>query len=201
MPERGVDANAMADRFWNLEFGLEVSARYHDWRRASLGRVVTIIRGVTLVGAVLAFLSLTDWFSSPGGYGGTVAAGASVLIAIVTLVDLVFNLNGRALSHESLYRRFVNLQAEMKAHQSNWEPQIDKWEATATEIRRDEPPTLWYVYAKSWNQGIEKHGAQRVGYFREIKLHHRLFGWLFSFDPTSFPPLEGEPATSGNAQP
>lgn len=191
----------MSDRFWNFDFALEVSARYHDWRRASLGRVVSIIRGVTLLGAVIAFLSLTEWVSSPDGFGSTVAAAASVLIAIITLADLVFGLNGRAINHESLYRRFVTLQAEMKAYQTDWESRIDRWEATAAEIRRDEPPTLWYVYAKSWNQGIEKHRTQRVGYFREIKLYHRLLGWLYSFEPSSFPPLEGEPATAGNALP
>ena len=42
-----------------LKFELEVSARYFDYRRASLGSRVTIVRLVSLLGSILSLLSVS----------------------------------------------------------------------------------------------------------------------------------------------
>ena len=44
-----------------LKFNLEVSARYHDYRRATLGTRVTLVRLVSLLGSVLSLLAVSYW--------------------------------------------------------------------------------------------------------------------------------------------
>ena len=46
-----------------LKFSLEVSARYHDYRRAALGSRVTFVRLVSLLGSLLSLLAVSYWVS------------------------------------------------------------------------------------------------------------------------------------------
>jgi hypothetical protein len=103
---------SLDDKLWRIEFGVEVSTLYHDWRRSSLGTLVNIVRTVALISAVI---SLSAGFVN-GPRIGTVVAIAGALAAIVLLADLVFQFDSRARTHDDLYRRFKALQADIARH-------------------------------------------------------------------------------------
>jgi hypothetical protein len=170
--------------FWDLEFSVEVSTLYHDWRRASLWSIVEAIKAITLVGAIIAFVSLN--FNSQ--LATLIIALASAFIAVVTIVDLVWRFSWRAERHETLYKRFKELQAEIEQMRisADDEKSIAGLNSKAQQIRVDEPPTLWAVYAKAWNQAIEHHRIDET-YYRHIAPWRRLLGKIVKFDPQDFP--------------
>jgi hypothetical protein len=178
--------------FWDLRFGVEVSALYHDRRRGTLWTIVRTIRTITLVGAVIALVTAFNPLNFKSWLASTIVAAVSILIAVVSLVDLVENYSGRAERHETLYRRFKELQAEIEKYSAELDSaELDKHIADlnskAQLIRVDEPPTLWAIYAQAWNQAIEHHSAERKGYYRKITWWQRLLGSLIKFNPQDFP--------------
>lgn len=178
---------------WELKFSLEASTLYHDWRRTTLWEIVRCIRIVTLGGAVIALITA---YQHPSDTAQNVIAGASIVIAVVSLLDLVLNFSGTAERHEALYRRFKQLQADVeRAGQDVSEKQASEWLAAAQLIRVDEPPTLWAIYARCWNQVIEHHATERAGYYRRIGFLRSLVGWLVPFNPQDFPPIRAADRT------
>src|SRR5258708_6688780 len=99
----------MADtELWKLKFGVEVSTRYHEWRRAAMETLVRIDRVATLTGAVVTLL--TALAASKVEQVAWVIATIAVIIAITNLSELVFDIGARARAHTELYRRFAELQ-------------------------------------------------------------------------------------------
>jgi hypothetical protein len=170
------------DELWRVEFGVEVSTLYHDWRRRALGTVVNIVRVVALISAVIslgtAFITVT--------HSGVAIAGAAA--TIFTLIDLIFQFDSRARLHDDLYRRFKSLQADIARHRAEAERYIPEWDAKSQEIRVDEPPVYWSIYAACWNQVAERIRAPKE-YIRTIARWRVWAGkYLFvHFRPGDFP--------------
>jgi hypothetical protein len=178
----------MNEDYWELKFSVEVSTLYHDWRRSSLWATVRWVRIITLASAVIALVTA---FSPPhlDRLASIIVAVVSILIAVVTLLDLVENFSGGAHRHEELYRRFKRLQVEMERYSAEADRHLEEWHAEAQSVRVDEPPTLWAVYARCWNQAIEHHATERRGYYRQIASWRAMLGWLISFNPQDFPAI------------
>jgi hypothetical protein len=174
-------------KFWNFKIGLEVSARYHDWRRATFESYLSYARLATFVGALITLLTALNPLSWAPTLVVPIIAVTSVIVAVVNLIELSFGLAKSALDHTDLYRRFAALQAKVARGQQDWERLLPEWEAEAAEIRRDEPPTFWAVYAKCWNQSIDRHQLERKGYYRPVSLWQRLLGNFKHFSPQDFP--------------
>jgi hypothetical protein len=174
---------------WNLRWSVETSARYHDWRRSRLWFIVRTVRMTTLGGAVVVLVTALNPALLGTGPVSLIVALASILIAVVSLLDLVLNFSGSAQRHEELYRRFKELQADIERFGFEPEKHIAEWEAKAQTIRIDEPPTLWAVYASSWNQTIERYSSERKGYYRKIAWWQRLLSGFLHFTPQDFPPV------------
>lgn len=169
--------------FENEKFFIEVSTRYHDYRRATLGQYVTLVRLISLVGSIGALLAVSTLAQSSEKMVNYVAF-ASILIAIVNLLDLVFQVDSNARLHTSLYQRFKALQEEMARNQGQWRNLLPEWQAKAQLIRIDEPPTYWAVYARAWNQTAEKYG--KFGDRHPIKLYQRILQDFVQFRPDGF---------------
>jgi outer membrane murein-binding lipoprotein Lpp len=153
-----------------------------------LWEIVQLVRIITLGGAVI---SLITAYQHPSDTAQNIIAAASIAIAVVSLADLVLSFSASAEKHEALYRRFKQLQADVERLGSDVsEKQIAESTAAAQAIRVDEPPTLWAVYAKCWNEVIEHHSAERAGYYRHVAWWRSLVGWLISFNPQDFPPTQ-----------
>lgn len=175
------------NKFWNLQFSVEVSTLYHDWRRAQLWQVVQAVKGITLFGAIATLITaLLHW----GETATLVIALIAIAIAIVSLADLVYRFSESAQQHGDLYKRFKLLQAQIEGvGQDVSEKQIAEWQSEAQLIRADEPPTLWAIYAKCWNQVMERHLVERPGHYRQIPFLRNLLGWIIAFNPQDFPPI------------
>lgn len=174
-------SNEDEQRLWQLQFGVEVSTRYHDWRRSRIGGYVTVVRAVALAGAIISLLAVHT--AGAGVY--VIVTGASITIAAVTLVDLVFKFDDLARSHTDLYQRFKRLQADIALGEEHWRERIFEWEAQAQDIRSDEPPVFWAIYAMCWNQTAERNGIS--GHSRKVPWLFALLSGVLRFQPKQFP--------------
>ena len=175
---------AVAPRSYEaIKFEVDVSARYHEYRRSWLEGVVTIIRAVSLVGSVVALLALSNWVETRD-VAVSVVAIITALIGIVNLIDLVFHVDASARDHSALYQRFKSLQAQIARHRPDWESAGSELEAQAQEIRVDEPPTYYAVYARAWNQTLEKYSES--AHRRPLTLWQSIAGNFWKFRPDNF---------------
>ena len=168
-----------------LKFDLEVSARYHDYRRASLGLRVTIVRLVSLLGSVLSLLAVSNWVES-AEKTIYVVAGLSAIVGVFNLIDLVFHFDADARSSTSLFQRFKALLGDMARNQADAERRLPAWEAEAEAIHSDEPPTYWALYALAWNQTAEKYDV--VSHKRPLRWWQRIAANWVQFRPDQFKP-------------
>ena len=166
-----------------LRFEIEVSTRYHDYRRAALEFRVTVIRLVSLVGSVLALLSVSNWVESRE-LTIQFVTWISIVVGLFNLVDLVFHFDSSARTHTGLYQRFKALQGGIARDQKNWERLIPEWEADAQAIRIDEPGTFWATYALAWNQTAEKY--QKEDHKRPLAKWQRWMRDWVRFTPDRF---------------
>lgn len=137
--------------FWELKFEIEVSARYHDWRRATMLTIVRAIRGITFISAVITLATAFNPLNFSSSIETWLIASLAILISCVNLLDLIADFSGAAERHEVLYKRFQELISQIARRDAEWQKYIAEWRAEAQSIRIGEPPTLWAIYAKSWN--------------------------------------------------
>lgn len=178
----------MRDReFWELKFSVEVSTRYHDWRRTTFEGWARIIKVVTLIGAVFTLLTAFNPLQWETTSVQAAIAASAVVIACMNLVDLIWDFNGMALRHTELYRRFKELQEKIARQSSDHADHLDEWNGDAQAIRRDEPPTYWAIYAMCWNQTLARYQTGEKGYLRPVGLLQKVFKNVFYFRPQDFP--------------
>jgi hypothetical protein len=172
---------------WNFQFEIEVSTRYHEWRRGTLEARLLFARGATFVGAIIALITAfnpLDW--APHWVAGVIASSA-IVIACINLWELVFRLSEKTLAHIELYRRFMKLQEEIAKAGDKWKDHLAEWRAEAAAIRSDEPPTMWAVYAECWNQTMDRYQLEQKGYYRPVQWWQHLLRNEVQFSPQSFP--------------
>jgi uncharacterized protein DUF4231 len=174
---------------WNLRFGVEVSALYHDWRRGTMEAAQRFSRFATLVGIVITLATAFNplgW--APHVFEWTIA-GILFFVACVNIAELTFRFNERAREHYGLYRRFSELLTRMTMPSTETNQRLSDWQAEAAAIREDEPPTMWAIYAMCWNQKAEyyRRGREFKEHFWEIGLMPYLLRHLFQFRPKDFP--------------
>jgi hypothetical protein len=178
----------METDLWDAKFGIEVSARYHDWRRGTVLSRVRFAKACTFVGAIVTLLiSINPESWAPGPVLRVIGVLAAI-IAIIGLWDLVARMDEAYLQHTDLYRRFAMLQAKMAKAKESAGELLPDWEAEAALIRKDEPPTMWAVYAACWNQTVERyHGKDGEVYLRKVGWVRNLLRNELQFRPQDFP--------------
>jgi hypothetical protein len=177
--------NPATDPYQAFKFELEVSARYFDYRRASLGFRVTIVRLVSLLGSILSLLAVSYFVESVEKMVWAIA-WLSALVGIANLIDLVFQFDANARLGTSFFQRYKALLGEMAQHQVEWELRRAEWEAEVQAIRSDEPPTYWALYAIAWNQTLEKYDVKSSA--RQLKWWQRVSANWLHFRPDQFKP-------------
>lgn len=171
------------EMFQDLKFQIEVSTRYHEWRRATLLKYVTYVKFLSIIGAFLAFAfiwgapaNFTLWIITINT--NLAVSVLSALIAFVNILDLVFDFNGDATVHADLYKKFKMLQERIARNQSARKEHMAEWEADAQLIRLDELPIKWAVYALCWNQTAKRFGfgqLRKVGPIRKLLRNVRAY--------------------------
>jgi hypothetical protein len=162
---------------WKLRFTVEVAAMYHDWRRGSLGTLVAVVRGASLIGAVVSFAVVNSLSSNVV----LVISWVSAVTGAIVLIDLVFGIDRRAREHDELFGRCQELQARMLEGSTP----LPILRAEAQRIWKDEPPILWAIYAKCWNQMVTKHESGAL-YKKKVGFWVGLFGRFIQFSPQKF---------------
>jgi hypothetical protein len=174
----------MEPNFWELKFGVEVSAMYHDWRRSTIISLIRFAKAATFFGAIATLI--TAIWEPP--QTKLLLTGLAVLIAVVNLWELKSGWDELALEHTELYRRFSELLARMVQPLNPTPEMLHEWAAVAAMIRKDEPPTLWGVYTVCWNQVMERHyGKEATRYYRKMDRLHYLLRNIVQFQPADFP--------------
>lgn len=166
---------------WDLLFTVEVAATYHDWRRATLGTCVTIVRAVALLGAIVSFVAI-----NVSDHVALLISVISAVVGGVTLIDLVFGFDPLARKHDELFRRCKELQAKILSKYGDQ----SELEGEAQRIWRDEPPTYWAIYAMCWNQIASKYQSD-VQYKAKVGWIRRNLGLFMQFAPQDFQSAAG----------
>jgi hypothetical protein len=154
----------------------------HYWDLLHDGKVVSI------VGAVIAFVFVSGEYPTVFGYKSEYIISIVVaVIGFINLLDLVFNVDGRARLHTDLYRRYKALQEKIARDSGTWERHLNNWKAAAKVIEIDEPPVFYALYADYWNLAVQRFGAEEK-YLRTIKGWQRRLRHYRHFQPIDFPP-------------
>jgi hypothetical protein len=134
-----------------------------------------------------------------------VAAGAAsivplekqywILPAIITLaglVDLVFDVSGKARLHASLRRRIYDLLAQAENETSD----ICKLREQAIGVYADEPPCMHAVNALAYN-GAMAAFDRPLKFHLKLSWHQRFFRNLWAFAETEFKTIDELDKTAG----
>ena len=116
-----------------------------------MGTLVEIVRGAAFLGAVISLVAV----NALEKHVVLVVTVVSAVTGMIVLADLVFGVDRRARTHDELFRRCKELQAKIMVGDGP----LPVLKAEAQRIWRDEPPILWAIYAKSWNQIAARHEA------------------------------------------
>ena len=177
----------VGQKLWDLRFGVEVSALYHDWRRGTMEAAQRFSRFATIVGIIITLATAFN----PLGWAPHVFEWAIAVVlfvvACINVAELAFNYNERAREHLELYRRFSGLQVRMRKSATNANESVSDWDSEAAAIRRDEPPTMWAVYTMCWNQRAEYYAGGREEDLRKIGWFPYLLRNVIQFRPKDFP--------------
>ena len=90
----------METDLWELKFGVQVSAVYHDWRRAALARRIRLARSATLFGAILTLATgLVTLLVPMPFFIAALPVIFALLIAVINLWELTSRWDDLALEH------------------------------------------------------------------------------------------------------
>lgn len=149
----------MKDAWWELEFNIDMSRRYHQMRRGyydSFNKFLLVIIIVCGSAAAAKFLN------SPEILGG--------IAALAGAVNLAFGFSHKARDHELLYRRFTDLARRLYDFET---PELARREQK--DIERDEPPQIpLLVDFCHWETAIAfgcDPGIERPGPWARMTMH------------------------------
>ncbi len=161
----------------DLRFVVLRNAIYHASRR----------RFLDTGNRALTFVVIAAGAGAVGDIGQSLGVTAQWLAAIATLagaLQLVFDLAGKARTHEFLQRRFYEVLAEIDEAGQPTEAQIAKWNAGLARLYAEEPPPMRALEAISHNAAKESLGAGRRV---RVEWWHTLLKQWWPFHGSEFP--------------
>lgn len=129
----------------SVAFDIARNMHYHAAREAYLGFCSRLTKAASLItgaGATAAFLARLEqpWL----------AAGLAALVVVLQMIDLVFDLPGRALEHATLRQKFAALNGRLFACGEDAD-QLRSIQADMVSLYGEEPPAYMVVDAMAWN--------------------------------------------------
>ncbi|KQR90214.1 hypothetical protein ASG35_03110 [Burkholderia sp. Leaf177] len=130
-----MDADAALRKNWHaMLFGIRRSIRYHQRRRAFYDRLDQISNALSLILGSAAIYGVLDKDAH------AVAIAASMLVTVISAVNLILASSQRARGHFDLARRFSDLERQMLG--APVESTLLAAHAERLVIESDEPPKL-----------------------------------------------------------
>jgi hypothetical protein len=149
------------------------NARYHEDRERFFARIHRIAMFVTVASgtATFAWLKTAPW----------TAPWFLSLITLAGLLDLVFDVSGKARLHASLRRRIYDILAQTE----DSDRKLENLREQAVKVYADEPPSMHAANMIAFNGAMESmHRPHR--YLYKIEWYHRFFRNVWPFATTNF---------------
>jgi hypothetical protein len=127
----------------DLMFDVRRSVRYHDKRILFFDHMRKLIAIITLLSGTTAFLAVL------GSAGGMVIMLATLIVAVLSLIDIVTDPAGQARRHDDLKRRFIDLERRMTLEPGE---DVKVFTADRLAIEADEPPVLRVLDTICYNE-------------------------------------------------
>ncbi|MGD9838048.1 MAG: hypothetical protein AB7F72_04935 [Afipia sp.] len=151
---KAAEGAAALDALTSFQIECLKNARYHEDREIFFARLHKLTMLVAVLGgtATFAFVSQFKLFAG--------------LIAIAGIVDLVFDVSGKARLHAALRRRVYDVMAQAE----NANRDLSELKEQAARIYADEPPCMHAVNALAYNAAMQ-------AFDRPVKYQFPVTGW------------------------
>ena len=165
-----------------LWFGVRRSVRYHDRRVSWFDRLHRFGRFVTLVaggGAVATILK--DHTKC--------AISMSLICAIASALDLAFDVSVKARLHNSLKRKFIELESSISliGHENLTDNQLREFTTQRLRIESDEPPVMRVLDTLCHNELCRADGySERI----PVKWWQRILAHVWTGEPPEKQPAK-----------
>jgi hypothetical protein len=156
------------------------NARYHEDRE----RFFAWIHKTAMFCVVASSTATLAWLKK--------APVFAIIITLAGLLDLVFDISGKARLHASLRRRIYDLLAQAEDSTRS----IESLREQAVQVYADEPPCMHAANIIAFNGAMESlHRPRQFQY--KIEWYHRMLRHVWPFASTNFKTY-GELASAGN---
>lgn len=157
----------------DLQFDVVMSIKYHRRRAAFLERVGALMSAAILFGGAGAFASL---FGEQTG----IAKWLTAILALIGIVQIVFQVDRCAAEHRGWLRRWMDLQKEIERTKSPTDERMADWLDVKLDIESECVGEMRALQEDCYNRTISE--LDRAGEPTPIKLRHRLFMQVYSFE-------------------
>lgn len=170
--EKNADAReTFLDGVYALSFELQRSARYHSARRSfftrwsKLGSFISVLASGSTIAVLL------------NGSPVWVTISVACVIAVAQTAELVFDLSGKAMRHEGLYRDFLAVEQRLVLlGEDISDAQLRELKVDRLRLEAGEPPILRWLDVLCHNElaGAMGHreNTQRVGWLQRRLAHY-----------------------------
>jgi hypothetical protein len=124
------------DPAWPVLWAAQISSRYHARREAFFERWSRV---TAATGVIFGSTAVASAFGDLKSLAPFIAFGGA-LVAAASAVDLVVGTATMARRHDDLRKRFLQLEAKIRATREPSENDIVAWESERLIIEMDEPP-------------------------------------------------------------
>jgi hypothetical protein len=166
------------DRYWECEFNIMMSIRYHMKRQHFFSRFHRVVSILTIAFSTAAFASILNQVG--------VALYASATVVLLQSIDLFVDSRKSTELHNDLRRSYLILYKELLKHDNHMltDKQSRNIRAKISEIEMDEPPIMRALLELSHNDVVKATNSKNenmieVSWFKRIT--SQCFSWNSDF--------------------
>ena len=169
---------ALEKDFHDLQFDVDVSMRYHARFHKFFSSAY-----YSMLAAVVLYLMILVAVSSLSS--NNLGLFFISVIAVLSAFVLSWKLSARSEKHENLRIRFIVLMQQMMTYNEKiTREKLNSWKSEKLEIELNETKPNRTVHAICYNEVVKSltDVPEDEKQFVDIRLRHRMFGWLGVFD-------------------
>lgn len=180
-PAGDTTTEVMSKEKYDLVFDLLRNMRYHAAREAWFAGWSKFSQFLSVLFGTAAGVTLLSTLFTPE-VRVFVSAALGFFVAIITTLNLVFDLSGAARLHAGIRQRFAAVLANIEAEPILDRTSIASARAEMAKIYGDEPPVKMAVDALAWNETRRSLASNLSGDdLIPIKWHQRILRHIFAF--------------------
>ena len=150
----------LTDKYRKLKTDVQRSVRYHNRRRGFFRQLHAGIMFICIIMGSGSILTIGIRFNESSEWPMWLIVIPSVIVTIVSALDLVVGTAAKSGEYTALYRRFIELEQEMiSSHGKCTEEDIARWTEARLNIEIDEPPIMRIVDILCHNETARSIGS------------------------------------------